>query len=76
MTVMAMWTIYDRPSDFPDSFVARKWEITAKKSPYPTSDFITADTLEEIRNQLMALGMSAPLPRDSEDDDVIVETWV
>jgi len=69
---LPMWIIYDRPSDFPEQFVARKWIMDK-----PTSEVMTASDLAGIR---WAVGKVAPgsvcLARDPSDDPKIVETWL
>jgi hypothetical protein len=72
---MWIWVIYDHPSDFPDEFVARRWIIIPMRHCYmPTADFYTAKTLDDIRARLPK-GLTR-LPRQDDDDVVIVETWV
>ena len=72
VTNFEMWVIYDKPKDFPDKYVARKWIVDEK--PVPTGEVLTGNTLNEIRTKL---------PRDLYkvnrspwDDACIVETWV
>lgn len=33
---LSIWTIYEKPADFPDHFVARRWE--AVDPPRPTDE--------------------------------------
>lgn len=65
-----LWTIYDHPRDFPDCFVARKYHIGG-----PTSHVIMRQSLEELRTMLCQMGF-VRIPRDDNDDPVIVETWI
>lgn len=65
----SIWTIYNRPVDFPDKFVARRWE-----GSMPTQDILIADDLEELRRQLPP-GLYR-LARHPADDPVVVETWL
>jgi hypothetical protein len=68
-----IWTIYDRPRDFPDCFVARCFTIgegAIERAKY----VITAPTLEEIR-EMIPWGL-ALLPRSPNDDPNIVESWI
>jgi len=64
------WTIFDRPSDFPNCFVARKfcWDK-------PTDEFLTADTLEEIRKLIPAC-FDTRIDRYPDDHSSVVETWI
>lgn len=68
-----VWTIYDHPLDYPDKFVARAHLIVAGGSE-ATWHIRTADTLEEVREQLPP-GLYR-LERDPSDDSKIVESWI
>ncbi len=48
--MITMWTVYDKPSDFPDQFVARKFIIGSTVSA--TSEHVTGDTLDEVRAKI------------------------
>lgn len=63
------WVVYEKPLDFPDKFVARKWIDNQ-----PTLEFLEADTLESIRNKL-PVGLYC-LERSPGDDKKIVESWL
>jgi len=69
----SMWTVYDHPEDFPHSFVARRWEISAKGCR-PTQNFIVGPSLESVRACLPP--DLAPVARSELDDPCIVETWL
>ncbi|CAB3754123.1 hypothetical protein [Paraburkholderia humisilvae] len=66
---LPIWVIYDKPSDIPDWFVARKWFLDR-----PTSELRLGRTLDEVRAKLPA-GLYR-LPRDPSDDAKIVESWI
>jgi hypothetical protein len=68
-----IWTIYKQPSDYPDSYVARRFEIN-HIGLTPTSDMFAADTLRELR-ALLPLGLAC-IQRDGHDDPKIVESWL
>lgn len=70
---LSMWTVYDHPTDFPDSFVARRFEI--RGDVCPTNEFFLAKTLPEVREAMRKRGLFC-LPRDGGDDPKIVETWL
>lgn len=73
-----MWTIYAFTSDFPGvPYVARKWEVLSG-SLRPTDESVLCNTLGEARAVCrLALGAGAVcFARSSEDDPVIVETWM
>jgi hypothetical protein len=63
--VLSVWAIFDHPRDFPDSYVARRFECDA-----PTGDAVGGD-LDALRHALERAG----LVYTEEDDPVIVETW-
>lgn len=70
---MKIYTIYARPHDYPDCFVLRAFEISAN-SIIATDEVKMASSLSEIRAlippECVCMG------RQSEDDSVIVETWL
>lgn len=70
-----MWTVYDHPSDFPDHFIARRWEVAGGADPVPTSQVITATDIEALRGMLTAMGLY-PLNRNEGDDPTIMESWL
>lgn len=66
---MPMITIYNRPTDYPDKYVARLWDCNV-----PTHLVATADTLEEIRTTIPP--NMTQLPHMAGDDPCIVEVWL
>lgn len=70
--LLMIWVIYYHPKDFPDKFVARRFNLDQ-----PTPDHITSDSLEGIRSALLEKepGLVC-LTRAPEDDPVILETWI
>lgn len=67
---ISIWTVYDHPTDYPESFVARRFcGIKA------TRDRIVVKDLEAIRKTMRALGLRC-LARFPEDDPKIIETWI
>jgi hypothetical protein len=71
--VLPMWTIYEKPLDHPDGFIARRFEV--EKGQYgPTLDTVTGD-LAYIREIFQRAGLFK-LPREDGDEPAIVETWV
>jgi hypothetical protein len=69
---MVIWTIYNRPLDYPEKFVARRWLATPQ--PTPTDEVIVADELDGLRRQLPA-GLYR-MERQPGDDPFIVECWI
>jgi hypothetical protein len=76
--VMPMWTVYNRPKDYPDGFIARRFEVGRGKPPaWPitaTDDTLTGE-LEAIRATFLAIGMTC-VNRQADDEAQIVETWL
>ncbi len=66
-------TIYEKPLDFPDDFVARVWD---GKGPSPTNVMIKKSTLQEVREDIRAAGFREKIVRAEDDDPHIVETWI
>lgn len=64
-----MISIYEHPSDFPDNYVARLFDIGA-----PTAYIAVASALEDLR-RIMPDNLIC-LPRFPDDDPVIVECWI
>jgi hypothetical protein len=69
---LCMWTVFERPADAPDQYVARLFELDQ-----PTATAICCDTLEEIREVIARLypGLTC-LPRSPNDEPQIVEVWL
>lgn len=70
---LVLWTVYDRPADYPSSAVARRWIVDAAGLSY-TDAIVVAPTVDLVR-ALIPAGMVA-IPRHEKDDPVIVETWL
>src|SRR5580698_1109810 len=71
--VLPMWTIYEKPLDHPEGYIARRFE-SGKGVHGPTMDTIEGE-LEAIRDIFQRAGLFK-LPRDDGDEPQIVETWV
>jgi len=68
-TKMPLIAIYDHPSDYPDKFVARIWDVDI-----PTRYAVLRDDLESIREVIPP--WMVRFVRSDKDDPVIVETWL
>jgi hypothetical protein len=64
-----VWIVYDSPSDFPGCYVARRFKMDK-----PTSDVLTAATLDDLR-ALLPPGLIR-LERTEHDQPHLVEVWV
>lgn len=70
---LEIWTIYDRPDDYPSKFVVRKFDIVGQMI-MPTEEINLADTVDEAR-ELVPEGLCL-IPRSPEDHINVVESWV
>ena len=73
--MLRIWTVYERPKDYPDSYVARLFEVDADGSR-PTESIIICERLEQLQDMLEFEMHLTKLMRHPEDDPVIVETWL
>ena len=64
-----VWIVFDSPTDFPGFYVARRFKMNQ-----PTSDVLTAATLEDLR-ALLPPGLIR-LDRTEHDQPHLVEVWV
>jgi hypothetical protein len=71
---LSLWTVYDHPRDFPKNYVARRHEIHSGRV-VPTDDLLICSELAAIRENLAERGLTV-LPRQPQDDPVIVEVWL
>ena len=67
---LRLWTVYERPVDYPDLYVARLFEGES-----PTDQMLVCPDLEPIREELRQRGLTC-LPRDDDDEPQIVESWI
>lgn len=67
--MLEIFTIYERPRDFPEHFVIRRWF-----TDQATQDYELAPSLDEVR-ELVPQSADVCLPRCECDDPCIVETW-
>lgn len=70
MDGLSIWVVYDHPRDFPDVFVARRFE-----NERPTENILIALDIDILRRQFATCGL-VRLARADSDDPVIVETWI
>jgi hypothetical protein len=72
--VVPIWTVYERPKDCPNHYVARL-HVSDRSGSRATTAAFKGDTLESVRDILITAGLSF-IPRDESDDAVIVECWL
>ena len=58
--VLCMWTVYDKPTDFPDTFVARRHDVGKGGKPLPTEHLVTGP-LSALRVLFLQAGSPASL---------------
>lgn len=67
-----LFTIYERPKDYPEHFVVRRWTVEGSKEK--AHECRLADSLEEARK--LVPPFLTRMNRFPEDDPCIVETWI
>lgn len=71
---LAIWTVYDHPTDHPEFFIARKSLVTAKGAVM-TDETLHSISLETLQSEMRHRGLRRMAPHPS-DDPVIVEVWM
>lgn len=66
------YTIYEKPADFPDAWVVRRWEATGDVEDRGV--WCLAESLEAARESIPPDLIC--FTRSPEDDPTIVETWL
>jgi len=70
---MEAWTIFDRPADYPQHYVLRRF-VYHMGRVYATSTVFISYNLEQLRAAVPPGLMR--FPRDPLDEPAIVETWL
>jgi hypothetical protein len=70
---LAIWTVYDQPTDYPVGYIARLHEVADGK-PKATGMTLVG-TLEEMRTWFERAGL-AKIARSPGDEPQIVEVWL
>ena len=71
--MLDMYVVYERPLDFPNSFVVRHWIVDADGGK-PTDWMVVGKTLDDVRQAIP--GYCVRLERSPEDEPQIVESWI
>ena len=72
---MPMWTVYDHPTDYPGTYVARLWYLLPRGEA--TDEVLTAATLPGLRLLIAKrTPWLVPVPRFEDDDLKIIEVWI
>jgi len=75
-TVLSLWTVYERPADYPAGWVARRFEIRpGTPDPVLTRDSMVGHDLDVIRGYMEMRGLTC-VPRNDDDQIDIVESWI
>lgn len=72
---MLQWAIYDHPSDFPNTYVARCWIIEQNGTYGPSTDVIMTTDLDSLRRMMEGMGL-VRITRSPDDDPTIIEVWL
>ena len=72
--VLTIWTVYEKPRDYPTGWIARMHEVGGAVVK-PTGHVIKAVELEPIREKLARAGLVC-IPRQEGDQRQIVESWI
>lgn len=67
---VSIWTVYDHPTDYPEHYVARRFE-----NDRATAEVMTSGNLSALRAEMIARGLAC-LARHPSDDAKIMETWL
>jgi len=68
---LVTWVVYDHPLDFPDVYVARRFEGVT-----PSKTVLVDVNLVELRHQIRARGDYMRFLRADNDDPKIIEVWL
>jgi len=71
------YVVTKNPRDIPGKVVVRGWIVApGNPNPLPTNYHVEYDTYEAARLELEQSVDLACVPRDENDDPVIIETWI
>jgi hypothetical protein len=73
MTRMIVWGVFDHPAEYPESWVAREFEVLPAEFR-PTGRVIEAPTLENLHRILRELGLDRSY-RFTEEIATLKEAW-
>jgi hypothetical protein len=69
---LGLWTIYEKPDDYPDKFVGRLFVLDQ-----PTTVALVGPTLDSVREFIRRAspGLTC-IPRFEHDHPSVIETWL
>jgi hypothetical protein len=71
---LRMWTLYEKPADYPDAFVLREWVITGGGA-VPMRGTFVASKLETLQGMMADKGLTF-IPRDPRDPPHILGVYL
>ena len=71
---MKLWTIYERPVEYPNLYVARESEVGGDKDAPRIKRLKFSSDLSALRKQMEQLGLTR-YAWDSEEQPYILEVW-
>jgi hypothetical protein len=72
---MKLWTIYERPAEYPNLYVARESEVGGNEDAPRTKRMKFSSDLSALRKQMEQPGLTQ-YKREPEDQLYIVEVWL
>jgi len=72
--MISVWAVYDKPTDYPDRFVARRYQI-AEGETTATEDVMISTDIEIIHHFMQKLNLFRTEPFEN-DDKKIIEVWL
>lgn len=73
---LAIYTVYDHPMDYPNSYVVKKWICNVNPSVQDAGFLMVGQDIEKIRDVLIGEMGLTPLSRSIDDDPVILENYI
>lgn len=73
-TTLCIWTVYDKPSDFPTEYVARL-HIVVGNAHAATTAHVRSENLDDVHETMLELGLTR-MGRMEADEPQILETWI
>lgn len=72
---LSIWVLYDHPSDYPDLFIARRFDVGPGGQVIATTELLLAADVEWLRKEMRKKAL-VRIGRHQTDDPVIIESWL
>lgn len=73
---IVLWVVsVSSDPEYPNAWLARRWEAWADGIPQPTPEMLIAPVLEALEHTLARMGL-VKLARSPDDDPDVLSTWV